>query len=325
VSNATIADVADLLRAHPKLLVACHEGPDGDALGSLIGAGRALRDGGWDVVLWAPGTAPLPADYAWLGYDDIVRVPPVDVADRCLLAVDCGSAERLGEEGLVVVAAAAASANVDHHGDNTRFAELNVVDAVAPCATILVARLLRELDLPITPAIATALYVGIVTDTGRFMYANATAESHREAAEMIALGAEPDTVFRLLYERKPYARVALLARALSRLELRCDGRLAVTHITIEDLDATGAAEADSEGVIDHLRAIEGVDVAAMIRQPRANGAGLKCSLRSARPGIDVARIAHAGGGGGHTMAAGFSHDGDVASLVALIEAELARG
>ncbi len=322
---STTADVAALLRTQPKLLVACHEGPDGDALGSLVGAGRALRDGGWDVVLWAPGLAPLPADYAWLGFEDLERLPPADHAQRCLLALDCGSADRLGEHGPAVVAAAPCSANVDHHGDNTGFAQINVVDASAPCTTILVARLLRELDLAITPAIATALYIGIVTDTGRFMYANATAEAHREAAEMITLGAQPDTIFRLLYEGKPLARVALLAIALSRLQMRCDGRLAVTNVTVEDLDATGAAEADSEGVIDHLRSIAGVDVAAMIREPRASGSALKCSLRSAHPGVDVARIAHAGGGGGHTMAAGFSHDGDVTSAIALIETELARG
>ncbi len=318
-----LPDVVALLRAHERVLVACHEGADGDAIGSLLGLGRPLRDAGWDVVLWAPGSAALAEDYAWLGYDDVVREAPADAERRLLVAVDCGSAERLGEQGPAVVAAAAASANVDHHADNTRFADVDVVDADSPCTTILVARLLRLLQLPITPAVATALYVGIVTDTGRFMYANATPEAHTEAAALIAAGAVPDDVFRALYEGKPAARVRLLARALDSLDLRCNGRLAVAHVTVRDLDDTGAAEADSDGVIDHLRAIAGVEVAALIREPRADRDVLKCSLRSARPGIDVQRIARVGGGGGHTMAAGFAHDGDLASAIALIERAMA--
>ncbi|MGI9186155.1 MAG: DHH family phosphoesterase, partial [Gaiellales bacterium] len=161
----SLAEAATALRAHPRIVVACHEAPDGDALGSLIGCGRALRSGGWDVVLWAPGDAPLPADFSWLGYDDLVRDPPADLDERLLLALDCGSAQRLGPDGEAAVARAAASVNVDHHADNTRFAEINEVDADAACATVLCLRLLRLLDLPLDAVTAEALYVGIVTDT----------------------------------------------------------------------------------------------------------------------------------------------------------------
>lgn len=313
------------LRAHERIVVACHEGPDGDALGSLVGCGRALRAAGWDVVLWAPGDAPLPADYAWLGYDDLTRVAPSDLDERLLLALDCGSALRLGRDGEQAVARAAASVNIDHHADNTRFAEVNDVDADAACATILCLRLLRALEVPIDLPTAEALYVGIVTDTGRFMFSNTNAEAHSAAGDLIALGVEPDAVFRRLYEGKPAARVRLLARALSTLDLRADGRLAVACISIDDLERSGADEADSEGVIDHLRAIHGVEVAAVIREPRAGGGTLKkVSLRSAQPHVDVARIAHVGGGGGHTMAAGFSMEADFAHVIDLIETELAR-
>lgn len=316
---------AAALRAHPRIVVACHEAPDGDALGSLIGCGRTLRDNGWDVVLWAPGDAPLPADYRWLGYDDLVRTAPADLSERLLLTLDCGSALRLGEGGEAAVAAAAASINVDHHADNTRFAEINEVDASSACATVLCLRLLRLLDLTIDAAAAEALYVGIVTDTGRFMFSNTNPEAHVAAADMIALGVEPDAVFRRLFEGKPAERVHLLARALSTLDLRADGRLAVVCITLDDLEQTGADEADSEGVIDHLRAIRGVEVAAVIREPRA-GAGVlrKVSLRSAQPQVDVARIAHVGGGGGHAMAAGFAMEADFATIIELIETELTR-
>ena len=318
-----LSAAATLLREHPRVLVACHESPDGDALGSLVGMGTSLREAGWDVVLWAPGDAPLPADYLWLGLEVTTRTPPADAAERLLLALDCGSAARLGSDGPAAVAAAAASINLDHHADNTKFAGLNLVDATSPCTTILVLRLLRELDITITLDVAEALYVGIVTDTGRFMYANASAESHRVAAELIDLGVDPAEIFRRLYEGKPAARVELTARILSSLELRLDGRLAVAYVTIADLDATKASESDSEGVIDALRSIAGVEVAALVREPRAGEGQLhKCSLRSAQPTVDVARIAHAGGGGGHTLAAGFALDGPAADVVSLIEREM---
>ena len=138
ISQAELAAAAGLLREHSRVLVACHESPDGDALGSLIGAGRSLQDAGWDVAFWAPGDASLPADYDWLGLDHVARTPPSDASERILLAVDCGSAERLGLAGPATVASALASINLDHHGDNTRFAGLNLVDATSPCATILV-------------------------------------------------------------------------------------------------------------------------------------------------------------------------------------------
>lgn len=321
----SLPDAAAALRAHPRIVVACHEAPDGDALGSLVGCGRALRSAGWDVVLWAPGDAPLPADYAWLGYDDLVREPPADLDERLLLALDCGSAQRLGRDGEAAMTRAATSVNIDHHADNTRFAHINEVDADAACATVLCLRLLRLLELPLDAATAEALYVGIVTDTGRFMFSNTNGEAHAAAGDLIALGVEPDAVFRRLYEGKPAARVRLLARALATLDLRAGGRLAVACISLDDLERSGAEEADSEGVIDHLRAIDGVEVAAVIREPRAGGGTLKkVSLRSAQPHVDVARIAHAGGGGGHAMAAGFAMEADFAHVIELIETELAR-
>lgn len=321
----SLAAAADALRAHPRIAVACHESPDGDALGSLLGCGRALRDGGWDVVLWAPGEADLPLDFAWLGYDGLLRQPPADLEERLLLVLDCGSALRLGRDGEQQVARAVMSINVDHHADNTGFAAINVVDATAACATILCHRLLGALGIHPTPAVAEALYVGIVTDTGRFMFGNTDAEAHRVAGELIAVGVAPDEISRRLYEGRPVARVRLLARALATLDLRLDGRLAVACITLDDLQETGAAEADSDGVIDLLRSIAGVEVAAVIREPRAGGGALKkASLRSAQPDVDVARIAHAGGGGGHAMAAGFAMEGSFADVIALIEAELAR-
>lgn len=320
---ADLTAVARLLERHQAIAVACHEGPDGDALGSVRAMGDTLSAAGWDVALWVPGTAPLPRDLSLLGLDDLPRHPPADLDRRLLLALDCGSVDRLGEEGAAAADRAAVVANVDHHADNTRFGDVAAVDPGAACTTILALRLLRLLGLEPSRRTAVAIYVGIVTDTGRFMYANADAEAHRVAAELIEGGVRPDEVFRALYEGRPAARVRLHARSLDALRLLLDGRLAVAEVSVADLEATGAAEDDAEGIVDQLRAIEGVQVAAVIREPRASAGGQrKCSLRSADPAVDVALIARALGGGGHAMAAGFSSDRSADDIATAIAREL---
>jgi len=318
-----LAAAANLLRSHTAVAVACHEAPDGDALGSVLGLARALRDGGWDVAAWVPGGGALPRDYAWLGLEELGRTPPGDLDGRLLVALDCGNALRLGPEGPELVTRARATLNVDHHADNTRFADLDVVVPEAPCTTVLVRRLLEMLGLPLEPGVALPLFVGLVTDTGGFAYANAGVEAHREAILLIEAGVEPDAVFRALYEGNPIARVRLLARALDRVELRADGRLASTWITRADLEECGAQDSDSEGIINHLRGIEGVDVAVFLREPDDPARGAwKGSLRAGRPDVDVAAIAHAFGGGGHTQAAGFSTGADLATTLTDLEREI---
>lgn len=308
--------VADLVRSHDRFVVACHENPDGDALGSLLGLSRSLSRAGYDVVAWAPGSTGLPSDYAWLDLADVQRTVPEDIATRLLIAVDCGCADRLGAGGGEAVARAAATANIDHHADNTRFGDAVWVEADAPCASVMVRRLLVDVGLPITPDIATLLYVGLVTDTGHFRYENAGVEAHRAAIALIEEGAQPAAVARALHDGHPIGRVRLLGRALSRLEVRADGRLATTWITVADLEELDASEEDTEGIVNHLRGIGGVDVAAFLREPRDSTRGRwKGSLRSGRPEIDVAEIAHRFGGGGHRQAAGFSSDAPLEELL----------
>lgn len=317
---------ADLVRSRTAVALVCHEAPDGDALGSLLGLARALAANGWDVAAWAPGDGALPHDYAWLGLDGIARTPPDDLDQRLLIALDCGSALRLGPGGPELIARADGSLNIDHHADNTRFADLDVVEPSAPCTTVLVRRLVAALDLPLGIEVAVPLFVGLVTDTGGFAYANAGADAHREAILLIEAGVEPDAVFRSLYEGNPVARVRLLGRALSRLEIRADGALAVTWITRDDLAEVGALDTDCEGIVNHLRGIAGVSVAAVLREPEDPTRGAwKGSLRAGRPDVDVAEIAHDFGGGGHHQAAGFSTDGDLATTLRQLERATSRG
>ncbi len=319
--DAAYDAAAAALRAAPRVVVAAHENPDGDALGSLVGAVRGLRAGGIDAI-GVRAAGDLPREYRWLD-DDGLRTTVPEGTGWLLLAVDCGSAARIAvpdgvREGSDFVI------DLDHHHDNTRFGDINVVDDGAACAAMMVRELLARLDVTLTPAIATPLYVGLVTDTGRFQYSNTDARAFRVAAELVGLGARPQEVFQHVFESVQASKLRLLARALGRIELRLDGRLAVTWVTRADISETGADEAATDGVIDSLRAIEGVEVAAFIRET-ADGPRSKVSLRSGNGVVDVSRIARASGGGGHTRAAGFASDLDRDELIDLIEREARAG
>jgi phosphoesterase RecJ-like protein len=319
VLEAAFDAAAAAVRSAPRVVVAAHENPDGDAIGSLVGAVRGLRAAGIDAVgVRAPNE--LPREYRWLDDGDTATTAP-DGEGWLLLAVDCGSAARIAAPAGVRERAALV-VDLDHHHDNTRFGDINIVDSDAACSAMMVRELLRRLGVGLTPAIATPLYVGLVSDTGRFQYSNTDARAFFAAAELVGTGAKPQEVFQRLYESVQASKLRLLARALDRIELRLGGRLAVTWLTRADIAETGADESATDGVIDSLRAIEGVEVAAFIREA-ANGSGHKVSLRSAGGLVDVSRIARAGGGGGHARAAGFSSDLGRPELVALIEHEAA--
>ena len=319
VLDAAYDAAAAALRAAPRVVVAAHENPDGDAIGSLVGAVRGLRAAGIDAVA-VRAADELPREYRWLDDGDTTTLAPAGEG-WLLLAVDCGSAARIAApEG--VRERASLVVDLDHHHDNTRFGDINVVDDAAACSAMMVRELLGRLGVALTPAIATPLYVGLVSDTGRFQYSNTDPRAFAAAAELVQHGAQPQEVFQRVYESVQASKLRLLARALDRIELRLGGRLAVTWLTRADISATGADEAATDGVIDSLRAIEGVEVAAFIREA-ANGTRHKVSLRSANGIVDVSRIAHAGGGGGHVRAAGFSSDLERPALVELIERETA--
>jgi phosphoesterase RecJ-like protein len=195
---------------------------------------------------------------------------------------------------------------------------------VASCTAEIVYRIAKELGVEITPPIGEALYVALVTDTGRFMYENTTPEAHRMAADLIELGVDVHAVYRRLYEDLPFGRLQLLARALNRVSRHDGGALTVTYLTREDYEETGSLETDSEGIVDHIRAVEGTAVAALIRDLLSEErAGIrKVSLRSTDGRVDVSRIARAHGGGGHRQAAGFSTELPVEELVERLRVEV---
>jgi bifunctional oligoribonuclease and PAP phosphatase NrnA len=296
------------LREADRFLLTTHENPDGDALGSLLSMHWILEQLGKDSLMYmSPDEFPLPWEYRnWTFDARLVGTPPDDVADRTIVFLDCGNIERMPVEflqadGLHIL-------NIDHHHDNTRFGTVNLVCPVASCTAEIVWRLAKELGAEITPPIADALYTGLVTDTGRFMYENTTPEAHRMAAELIEAGVEPHQVYRRLYEDLPLRRLHLLQRALASVERHDDGTITIAHLTKGDYEETGALETDSEGVVDHMRAVEGTAVAVLVRELLSEErVGMrKVSLRATDTRVDVSRVAREFGGGGHPQAAGFS-------------------
>ena len=299
--------IADALRRHDRFLVVTHENPDGDALGSLLAAALALRQLGKDAVMYLPGRTPLPDEYGFMPLDDLVREPPDDASQRVLLAVDCAKEERIGDEA--ALSRAPFALNVDHHHDNTRFGDLNLIVAEASSTGEVLRDVFAELGVVLTPELAEPLYIALVTDTGRFQYANTTPKALRLAAELVEAGADIHQVFQQVYESVEFAKLKLLARALGRAEVLEGGRIVVSHLLRTDFGEVGASEPYSEGIIDYLRAVEGAELAVLIReQLNEDAPAYKGSLRSSIDELDVSAIARRFGGGGHPQAAGFSTD-----------------
>ncbi len=308
-----------------------HEHPDGDALGSLVAMHRILTALGKDsVMLMAADEFPLPYEYRFFDLAGLSTVPPTDLPSRTIIYLDCGNIDRnpLG----IVKGDDVHILNVDHHHDNTRFGTVDLVDDEAACTTEIVWDLMRRLGVEADQDIAEALYVGLVTDTGRFMYENTGPRAHVMAAELIEAGVDTHAIYRRLYEDMPYAKLELLGRALARVERHDGGALTVARVTREDFEAVGAEDSYTEGIIDHLRSVEQTKVAALSREVEAIGAtaddeagGIrkKVSLRSTDGEVDVSAIARAGGGGGHRQAAGFTTDLGDDELVAFLREQVA--
>ena len=313
------------IRAGDRFLLVTHEHPDGDALGSLIAMHAVLSVLGKDSLMFiAAEDLPLPLEYRFFDIDGVVSAIPGDVAARTMIFLDCGNIDRtplgaLKHDGSHVL-------NVDHHHDNTLFGDVDLVVPEASCTAEIVWDLMHELGVRPTREIAEALYVGLVTDTGKFMYENTGPRAHIMAADLIDAGVDTHCIYRRLYEGMPFAKLELLARALAQVRRYDGGRLTMAVLTRADFEATGADDSFSEGVIDHLRSVEGTKVAALARERGGSDPAhptKKVSLRSTDGEVDVSAIARAAGGGGHRQAAGFSTEMAVDDLLEFLRAEMA--
>ena len=305
--------VAAAIRTHDRFLLTTHEHPDGDALGSLLGMHLGLKALGKDSVMYLPGSGPISGEYQWMPLDELVRVPPSDQAERVLFALDCAAAGRIGDPP--ALERAPLILNVDHHHDNTRFGTIDLVVDTASSTGEIVCDLLADLGVALTPRMAEPLYVALVTDTGRFQYSNTTPRALRLGAELVEAGANVTEVFKKVYETVGFPKLKLLARVLERAEQFEQGRVVISWLVHTDWPDVGAGEGYSEGVIEHLRSVEGARLVALIREPPfREPVQRRVSLRAADLTVDVSAIARLFGGGGHPQAAGFTSELTTAEL-----------
>jgi phosphoesterase RecJ-like protein len=320
-TTSEVTAVAEAIRSHDRFLIVTHENPDGDALGSILAMKLALDQLGKDSVMYLYGDAPLPAEYSFMPLAELRRRLPDDWRERVLLALDCANESRIGPEPEPLQGAPLV-VNIDHHHDNSRFGAVNLIVPNASSTGEVLRDVFGELGVEITPEIAEALYIALVTDTGRFQYSNTTAKALRLAAELVDAGADVHRIFRGVYETVQFAKLKLLARALERATIYDGGRVVVSYLLRNDFTDIGAAEAYSEGIIDFLRAVEGADMAALIREPpRSDGPARRVSLRASNDELDVSAIARKSGGGGHRQAAGFSSDASIEEITDFIQRE----
>src|SRR5919197_339977 len=316
--------VADALRSHDRFLLVTHENPDGDALGSLLATKLALDDLGKDSEMYLYGDAPLPREYAFMPLGGLRREPPDDAGERVLVALDCANEQRLGPDE-ALLRQARLTLDIDHHHDNSLFGDLNLVVGDASSTGEVLRDVFAELDVELTPEIAEALYIAVVTDTGRFQYTNTTPKALRLAADLVEAGANVHRVFQGVYESVEFAKLKLLARALERAQVYDGGRLVVSYLLRSDFTDLSVAEAFSEGIIDYLRAVEGADMAALIREPpRSDGPARRVSLRASTDEIDVSAIARKSNGGGHRQGGRLSRDASIEEITRFIRDEFTR-
>src|SRR6266446_10951113 len=231
--KADLEAVVDALRAHDRFLVTTHENPDGDALGSLLALTLALRQLDKDVYMYLAGHAPLPGEYTFMPLEELKRAVPEEAEERVVVAVDCANESRLGPDP-EILHQSRFTIDIDHHHDNTRFGDVNLIVPDASSTGEVLRDVFAELDVALTPELAEPLYIALVTDTGRFQYASTTPKTLRLAAELVEAGADVHEVFQQVYESVEFAKLKLLARALERARVLEGGRIVVSNLLRSD-------------------------------------------------------------------------------------------
>jgi len=291
--------IIETIREHQTFCVVGHVRPDGDCIGSQLGLAMALQNEGKQVVCWNEDAAP--AKLKFLDPTGMFARPKKGETFDCVIATDCASFERMGKTG-DCIANRKVMINIDHHESNTRYADVNWVSAREASTGELIFRLLKVARWPITKPIADNLFTAVSTDTGSFQYANTRPGTFHTGAELVTRGANLAKICDEVYQSYPLSRVRLLKLVYNKFRLAADDRIAWFWLKKADFSRTGAVTNDSEGLIDHIRAIEPVVVACVFEEldPELT----RISLRSKSDKINVNEIAAQFGGGGHSAAAG---------------------
>jgi bifunctional oligoribonuclease and PAP phosphatase NrnA len=308
-SPRIVQKIIQAVRDSATVCVVGHVRPDGDCIGSQLGLALALQNEGKQVTCWNEDH--VPDKLAFLDRHKMFHLPKPGRKFDCVIATDCASFERLGavrdcigERNVFI--------NIDHHASNTRYADLNWVSSREPSSGELIYRLLKNASWPLTPAIADCLFTAVSTDTGSFQYPSTTPATFNVASHLVERGADLGRISQEVYESYPLARVQLLRHVYNKFRLTHDSRTAYFWLKKRDYTRTGAQPNDSEGLIDHIRAIQGVVVACLFEEMEP---GLtRISLRSKSEEVNVNQIAGRFGGGGHSAAAGARIEGTPAGV-----------
>lgn len=296
--NEGLIRISDFLKENDDYVLISHISPDGDTIGSALALYGILRLYNKKVQIVCADRVPQSISY--LPHARDIIIPEKAVRAKNVIAVDCADKGRLGKAESIFNNAET-TINIDHHDTNTRYAMHNEVHArCAACAEV-VYELVRLFAGTCSADIATCLYTGLMTDTGSFAFSNTTADTFAVASELVRLGADPCMCNTLAFRTIPFAKTKLLGKALSSIELYDGGRIGLCVITQQDLGMCKAHAEDAEGIIDHIRDIDTVEVAIIIRE--CLDGDYKVGFRSKNE-IDVAQIAQDFGGGGHMRASG---------------------
>jgi len=298
--------INEMIDRHRIFLITSHERLDGDALGSELALFHMLRGLGKEVTVYNQDRTP--ENFLFLaGSEGIVReLPPLERFEVAFI-LDCSELKRIGKES-ARVGLIPNLVNIDHHVSNGGFCDVRLIDSEASSTGELIFRLVRDMGLALTGAMATCLYTAILTDTGGFRYGNTRRDALMAAAELVDGGAVPQWISENVYEADPPARIRLLAAVLPTLTFDEGGRVGSLAVTQEALADAGALSEHIEGFVDLPRSIRGVVISILYAE--LSDGGFKLSLRS-KGNINVERVARAFGGGGHVNAAGCRVDGEL--------------
>ncbi len=299
-SNPAIVErIIKAIRRAKKICIVGHVRPDGDCVGSQLGLAMALCNEGKDVAVWNEDS--MPAKLKFLDPDGLFQSPKRGQKFDCVIATDCASFERLGKTG-AFIARRKPLINIDHHESNTRYGDLNWVSPRDPSTGELIYRLLKAARWPVTRPIADCLFTAVSTDTGSFQYPSTRPGTFHVGGELVTHGANLAKICDEVYQSYPVSRARLLKLLYSKFKLTHSDRIVYFWLKKADLARTGAESNDTEGLIDHIRAIEPVVVACVFEEmgPELT----RISLRSKSAKVNVSEIAAQFGGGGHAAAAG---------------------
>jgi bifunctional oligoribonuclease and PAP phosphatase NrnA len=308
IQNATFEQIGEIIRQHESFVILSHVRPDGDAIGSQLALGFALKAAGKKVRLINEDG--LPENLAFLRGSYKIETPPAEPIDaEIAIALDTATKPRLGEKSLHAASNAKIWLNIDHHISNPRYGDLNLIDDISPATGQIIYELLLALHLPIPDETRDAIYVAVSTDTGSFQYPSTTARTYEMAADLIRRGLDVGEINSSTYDNHPFRRLELLRALLNTLERSADGLIAHWSLTEDVRTDLKLRPEDSEGLIDTIRSIEGVRVAAFFEE--LFDGKIRVSMRSKDIRFNVCQIAAEFGGGGHALAAGIRMTGPI--------------